>query len=86
MQKKAGLSRGTALGLAALLLVCGVVLGFMAWQCLTTDMYKLYNAPYQGCTSRYEYYEQQAAQKLQEAESYTALGQEALALNASLTA
>ncbi len=47
--------------MSVLLIVAAVLLGVLARQCVSTDMYRLYNDPYQNCSSRVAYYEARAA-------------------------
>lgn len=64
-----------------LLIVAAVLLGVLARQCVSTDMYRLYNDPYQNCSSRVAYYESQAQQKQADAAEARAAGLESKALS-----
>lgn len=86
MEEKRVSHTGASAVVSVVLLIAAFVMGFMAIQCLTTEMYKLYSTPYQGCSSRYAYYEKQAELKKAEAIAYQQNGQETLALNATITA
>ena len=86
MNKKSGLSPQTARLLSLLLVLATVLLGFLAYQCVSTDQYKLYHDPYLTYSSRVEYYEAQAAQKEADAEQARAAGQDARALSYENTA